>query len=179
MLPWEKQPMLASQFCSVPKGTGQLSCTYKRLLDCWEKMCISGWELGWLARRFEHFLGSGTDYYPYLHKFWAEHPCWGKLHNSCWEFWLEELHNIGAQQAARQDCTISRGKAGFPLEMYNFLGEATQPTVGPSLSEHLVRGMLRAVINKLPLCKQNNEACEPDEAKQAVVKVGREAPKQG
>ena len=45
------------------------------------------------------------------------------------------LHNPGAQQAVREDCTIPRGKAGFPLEIYNFQGEAAQPVVGPSLGE--------------------------------------------
>ena len=61
--------------------------------------------------------------------------------------------------------------------MRNFLGEATQPIAGPSPSEQLVRGMNQVVIDMFPLCKQNTEACEPDEAKQVVVKVGREAPK--
>lgn len=34
MLPWKKELMHASQFCSIPEGTSQLSCTCKRLLDC-------------------------------------------------------------------------------------------------------------------------------------------------
>ena len=45
MFPWEKQPMHANQFFSVPEGTGQLNWTCKRLLNCREKMHISGWEL--------------------------------------------------------------------------------------------------------------------------------------
>ena len=64
------------------------------------------------------------------------------------------MHNLGAQQAATQDCAISRGKVGFPLEMHNFLGEATQPTAKPSLGEQPVRGMDQAVIDRLPLCKK-------------------------
>jgi len=61
--------------------------------------------------------------------------------------------------------------------MHNFLVEAAQPVVGPSLGEQPVRGMDQVVIDRLPLCKKNTEACELDEARQAAVKVGREAPK--
>jgi len=63
MLPWEKEPMHENQFCSVPEGTGQLNYTCKRLLNCWEKMCISGKELSWLPRRFAQFLGRAVDCY--------------------------------------------------------------------------------------------------------------------
>ena len=52
MLPWEKQPMNESMFSSASKGTNQLSCSCKKLLNCWEKMCIYGWDLGWLLRGF-------------------------------------------------------------------------------------------------------------------------------
>lgn len=41
MLPWEKQHMHASLFCSVPEGTGQLSSTCKSLFDCLKEMHIS------------------------------------------------------------------------------------------------------------------------------------------
>lgn len=79
MLPWEKHPMHASLFCSVWKGTSQLSCTCKRLLDCWREMCISGREMGWLPRIFAQFLGWVTDCSPDLHKSWAEQPIAGKI----------------------------------------------------------------------------------------------------
>ena len=58
--------------------------------------------------------------------------------------------------------------------MHNFLREATEPTIGPSLGEQLMKGMHQVVIERLPLCKRNIEACEPDEARQAAMKVGRE-----
>ena len=61
MLPWEKQPMHASLFCSVLKETSQLNRTCKRLFDCLKEMRISGWELGWLPRRFAQFLGRAVD----------------------------------------------------------------------------------------------------------------------
>lgn len=73
------------------------------------------------------------------------------------------MRNLGAQLAAIQDCIISRGKAGFPLEMLNFIGEATQPTIGPSPSEQPMRGVHQAMIIRLPLCKKNTESCELDE----------------
>ena len=68
-------------------------------------------------------LGRLAECCPNLCKLWAKQPYYGKLHNFHWEYWLAELHNSGAQQAARQYCPISRGKAGFPPEMRNFLGE--------------------------------------------------------
>ena len=61
--------------------------------------------------------------------------------------------------------------------MHNFQGEDAQRAVGPSPGEQPVRGMHQVVINRLPLCKQNTEAGELDEARQAAVKVGREAPR--
>ena len=61
MFPWGKKPMHASHFCLVPEGTGQLNWTWKRQLDCWEKMRISGWELGSLPKRFVQFLGRLAD----------------------------------------------------------------------------------------------------------------------
>lgn len=61
--------------------------------------------------------------------------------------------------------------------MRNFLGEATQLVVGPSLGEQPMSGMHQVVINRLPLCKRNTEASKLDEARQGVLKVGREAPK--
>jgi len=73
--------MHASHFFLVPEGTDQLRCTCMRLLDCWEKMCISSWELGWPPRKFAQFLGRVADCYPDLHKFCVEQPYWGKLHN--------------------------------------------------------------------------------------------------
>ena len=63
--------------------------------------------------------------------------------------------------------------------MCNFQGEAAQRAAGPIPSEQPVRGMDHAVTDRLPLCKKDIEACELDEARQAAVKVGREAPKQG
>jgi len=61
--------------------------------------------------------------------------------------------------------------------MHNFLGEAAQPAAGTSSGEQPVRGMDQAVIDRLPLCKKNTEACDLDEARQDAMKVGREAPK--
>lgn len=63
MLPWGKHSMHANQFFSVPEGTNQLNCTSKRLLNCWERMCISGRELIWLPSRFVQFLGKADDFY--------------------------------------------------------------------------------------------------------------------
>ena len=60
--------------------------------------------------------------------------------------------------------------------MRNFLGEDAQPIVGPSPGEHPVRGIHQAMIDRLPLCKKNNETCEPNEVRHADVNVGREAP---
>jgi len=40
-----------------------------------------------------------------------------------------------------------------------------------------MRGTDQVVIDKLPLCKKDTEACELDEARQAAMKVGRGAPK--
>jgi len=37
--------------------------------------------------------------------------------------------------------------------------------------------MDQVVTDRLPLCKKDTEAYELDEARQAAVKVGREAPK--
>ena len=79
MLPWEKQPMHASLFFSVSKGTDQLSFTCKRLLNCWRKMQIYGWELGWLPRRFAQFLGIAADCCLDFHKSWAEQPVSGEI----------------------------------------------------------------------------------------------------
>jgi len=68
MLPWEKQPMHASLFCSVPEGTGQLSCTCKQLLDFRREMRISDFQLGWLLKGIMKFLGPVADFYPDLRK---------------------------------------------------------------------------------------------------------------
>lgn len=154
--------MHASLCHLVPKGTDQLNCTCKALLHCWRKMCIYGWGLGWLPRRFAQFLGRAVDYDPDLCKFMDEKPCWGNLCKSCQEFWHVGLCNHGAQQAAIEDCAISRGKVGCPPELSNFKGEATKPTARPSPSEQLVRGMDQVVTDRLPLCKKDIEACELD-----------------
>ena len=61
--------------------------------------------------------------------------------------------------------------------MHNFQGEAAQPAVGPSPGEQPVRGMDQVVTDRLSLCKKDTEACELDEARQVVLKFGREAPK--
>ena len=45
------------------------------------------------------------------------------------------------------------------------------------MSEKPVRGTDQDVIDMLPLCKKDTEACELDEAREVVVKVGREASK--
>ena len=87
------------------------------------------------------------------------------------------MRNFEAQRAASQDCGFSRGKAGFPLELPNLLGEAAQPIAGPSPVDHLVRGMHQVVIDRLPLCKKNTEACVLDEERHVAMKVRREAPK--
>ena len=63
--------------------------------------------------------------------------------------------------------------------MRNFQGEVAHLVAGPSLGERPVRGMDQVVIDSLPLGKKDTEAGEIDEARQAVVKVGREAPKRG
>ena len=42
-----------------------------------------------------------------------------------------------------------------------------------------MRGMDQAVTYRIHLCKKYTETCELDEARQAAVKVGREAPKRG
>lgn len=88
---------------------------------------------------------------------------------------MAELCNLGTQRAARKDCTIFGGKVGFPQKMCNFLRKASQPAAGPRPGEQPMSGMDQVVIYRLPLCKKNNEACELDEARQAVVKVGRKA----
>lgn len=66
----------------------------------------------------------------------------------------------------------------FPSRIAQFLGGTAQPPAGPSPGDQLVKGMHRAVTNRLPFCKENNEACVLDEARHVAVKVGREAPKQ-
>jgi len=80
------------------------------------------------------------------------------LRKSCWEGWLAGLHNLRAQQAVREDCTISGGKVGFPLEMRNLQGEVNQPAIGPSPGEQLVKGKDQTLINMLPLRKKDTEA---------------------
>ena len=171
--------MHASLLCSVQEGTGQLNYTCKRLLDSWEKMCISGWELSWLPRRFAQFLGRTADCYPYLRKFWAKQPCWGKLCNSYWECWLEESRNSRAQQATNQDCTISREKVGCPLELHNFLGEL----LNLKLDQVRVNGLWGEWIKLWPTCRlrarKTLKLVNFDEARQAAMKIGREAPKRG
>lgn len=72
MMPWEKQPMDANQFFSIPKGTGQLNCTCRRFLNCWEKMHIYGRDLDWLRGIFVQFLGILADFCPDLFKFLAK-----------------------------------------------------------------------------------------------------------
>ena len=62
--------------------------------------------------------------------------------------------------------------------MRNFLGEVAQPIARPSLGEQPVRGVHQAVIDRLPLCKKNTEACELEEARQDAMNFGREASKQ-
>ena len=61
--------------------------------------------------------------------------------------------------------------------MHNFQGEAAHPVAGPSLGEQPVRGMDQVVTNRLPLCKKDIVTYELDKARQATLKVGREAPK--
>jgi len=58
MLPWEKKPMHASQFCSVPEGTDQLSCTCKKCSIAWRKCSF--------------LAGSWVDYLGDLCTLWAE-----------------------------------------------------------------------------------------------------------
>ena len=89
--------MHARLFQSVPEGTSQLSCTYKRLVNYWEKMCISGWEMGWLVKIFVQFLGKVVDFCPDLHKFSVEQPSWEGLHNFLGEACSVELCNSGAE----------------------------------------------------------------------------------
>jgi len=74
---------------------------------------------------------------------------------------LAGLRNLGAQQ----DCTISGEKVGYPPEMHNFLSKGAQAIIGPTPSEQHVRGSHQDVIDVLPLCKTNIEACELDEEK--------------
>lgn len=119
----EKQAMHASQVSMVSSGTGQPKCSCMKLLNCLRKMCIFGWDLGWLPRIFAQFRGRAANCCPDLHKFWVEQPCWGNLRNFHWECWLAELRNSGAQQVTKQDCAIFGVKAAIPLEMCNFLGE--------------------------------------------------------
>ena len=66
----------------------------------------------------------------------------------------------------------------FPSRIAQFLGGLSQPVAGPSLGDQPVRGMHRAVIDRLPLSKKDTEAGGLDEARQVFVKVGTEAPKQ-
>jgi len=61
--------------------------------------------------------------------------------------------------------------------MCNFKGEVVEPAARSSPGEQLVRGMDQGVTDRLPLCKKDTESCELDEARQAAMKVGREAPK--
>ena len=57
-------------------------------------MRISGWELGWLPRRFAQFLGWAVDCCPDLHKSWAEQPAGRKI-----------CTNL-ARRVGWQDCAI-------------------------------------------------------------------------
>ena len=63
------------------------------------------------------------------------------MRNPYWEGWLVGLCNPGDQQVVREDCAIPGGKAGFPLGMHNFQGEATRPVAGPSLGKQTMSGM--------------------------------------
>lgn len=104
MLPWEKQTMHANRSCLVPKGTGQLNCTCKRLINYWEKIHISGREVGWMPRGIAQFLGRVAD-------------CCLELHN----FWVEQLtaaHNCtisGLSRPAGRNCTIFWVKLGWQI----------------------------------------------------------------
>lgn len=72
-LTWGKQPMHASLFFSAPEGTSKLNCTFKRLLNYWYNMHISGWDLVFMLRIFVQFLGRAVGCYWYLWKFCAKH----------------------------------------------------------------------------------------------------------
>ena len=93
-MPWEKKRMHASLFFSVLEGSGQLSCTCKRLLYWWRKMHISNCKLGWLPKGIVQFLGRATECYLYLQKSWAKQPIDGK---NCAN---------PAGSGCRQDCAI-------------------------------------------------------------------------
>ena len=64
MLPWEKQPIHANQFCSVSEGIGKLNCTCNSLLSWEEKMHISGRELGGIPRGIAQFPSKAADCCP-------------------------------------------------------------------------------------------------------------------
>lgn len=51
-----------------------------------------------------------------------------------------------------------------------FLEGVSQPVAGPSLREQPVRGLQKALMNRLSFCKNITEACVLDEARHDAVK---------
>ena len=51
-----------------------------------------------------------------------------------------------------------------------FIGGVAQPVAGPSPGDQPLREMHRAMIDRLPLCKENTEACVLDKRRHATVK---------
>ena len=169
--------MHASMFSLVLKGTNQLICPCKRLLNYWEKMRISGWELGWLLRGFTQFLGKAADCYPYLRKFWVENPSWEGLWNFLGEAFSAELCNFWSQQVASQDCIISRGKAGCPLDLCKFLKELFSLLLDQVWMNILWGECIKVWSTCFLFARKSLELVYLMKQDKVLWKVGREAPK--